>query len=50
MTVGKDDPNMMTLLRHSRNLYEEFENEEDGGVGTEELFKTYITSQYGILQ
>ncbi|XP_052816220.1 pyruvate dehydrogenase phosphatase regulatory subunit, mitochondrial-like isoform X2 [Mya arenaria] len=33
VTVGKDDPNMMRLLKYSRELYNEFENEEDGGLG-----------------
>lgn len=33
IAVGKDDPAMMKLLQYSRNLYEGFEHEEDGGIG-----------------
>ena len=33
VAVGKDDPEMMKLLQYSRNLYEGFEQEEDGGIG-----------------
>lgn len=33
VTVGKDDPEMIKLLQYSRKLYEEFEKEEDGGIG-----------------
>lgn len=34
ISVGKDDPAMMKLLQYSRNLYEGFEQEEDGGIGS----------------
>ncbi|XP_060599081.1 pyruvate dehydrogenase phosphatase regulatory subunit, mitochondrial-like isoform X1 [Ruditapes philippinarum] len=33
VAVGKDDPEMMKLLQYSRNLYDGFEQEEDGGIG-----------------
>jgi len=33
ITTGKDDADMMRLLSYSRDLYDKFENEDEGGVG-----------------